>query len=771
LSTRIFAIVLLLYALGLAIPGGVLLSLGGSGFYLLAGIVSLGCAILLWRGDSRAVSIFAALLVATLLWAVWESGWDGWALLPRIGLPILLGLWFAAASARSALHGSQRFATWIIIATSLAGIGLIVAAVLWQPASASMSDHVVGAAVQPGDGDWPEYGREKGGTRFSPLSQITRENVGQLEVAWTYRVGIPKNLRVALQVTPLKIGDRLYLCAGNSDVISLNAETGRQVWRFAAKADPAGVFAGVCRGVSYFRVPDGSGPCPERILTTTIDRRLLALNAHDGTPCTDFGAGGEVNLDEGMGHYEPGYYRVTSAPQVARGVVVLGGWVTDGQYVGEPSGVIRAYDAVTGKLAWAWDMGRPEARDEPKRDETYTAGTPNSWAPISADDDLGLVYLPMGNATPDYVASHRRPFDDRYSSSVVALDARTGDLRWSFQTTHHDIWDYDVPSQPTLVNLPDGKKALLQPTKRGELFLLDRITGQPLARVEERAVPSSDVAGEHSAPTQPFSVGMPSFAGPPPTEVRMWGLTPFDQLWCRIKFRQARYDGTLTPVGLDRPTVVYPGYLGGMNWGGVSVDTDRALLIVNSTQVLNYDQLIRRSDADALGLKPFSASHHGDVGGPVAQMGTPFAARIRPFLSPLIVPCTQPPYGMLSAVDLKTRTLLWSEPLGTAEESGPLALASHLPFRMGVPNIGGAVTTRSGLTFIGASQDSYLRAIDTATGRELWRSKLPAGGQATPISYWSAASGRQFILIAAGGHAGILAKEGDYVVAYALPKH
>jgi quinoprotein glucose dehydrogenase len=264
LSTRIFAIVLLLYALGLAIPGGVLLSLCGSGFYLLAGIVSLGCAILLWRGDSRAVSIFAALLVATLLWAVWESGWDGWALLPRIGLPILLGLWFAAASARSALHGSQRFATWIIIATSLAGIGLIVAAVLWQPASASMSDHVVGAAVQPGDGDWPEYGREKGGTRFSPLSQITRENVGQLEVAWTYRVGIPKNLRVALQVTPLKIGDRLYLCAGNSDVISLNAETGRQVWRFAAKADPAGVFAGVCRGVSYFRVPDGSGPASAR---------------------------------------------------------------------------------------------------------------------------------------------------------------------------------------------------------------------------------------------------------------------------------------------------------------------------------------------------------------------------------------------------------------------------------------------------------------------------------------------------------------------------
>jgi quinoprotein glucose dehydrogenase len=499
------------------------------------------------------------------------------------------------------------------------------------------------------------------------------------------------------------------------------------------------------------------------------------LNARDGTRCPDFGDNGEVNLDVGMGDVEPGYYLVTSAPQIVRGKVVFGGWVTDGQYVGEPSGVIRAFDAITGKFAWAWDMGRPDpgvgAEAGPASGEAYTRGTPNSWAPISADEDLGLVYLPTGNATPDYVGSHRRPFDDAYSSSVVALDAQTGALRWSFQTTHHDLWDYDVPSQPTLIDLADGTPALLQATKRGELFLLDRRTGTPLAKVEERAAPATEVPGEHSAPTQPFSVGMPSFAGPPPTELRMWGITPFDQLWCRIKFREARYEGTLTPVGIDRPTLVYPGYLGGMNWGSVAVDPDRQLAVVNSTQVLNYDQLLSRKTADAMGIKPFSASGHGNVGGPVAQSGTPYAARIAPFLSPLVVPCTEPPYGMISAVDLNTRRLLWSRPFGTAEDSGPLLTHSHLPFIMGVPNIGGAVTTRSGLTFIGASQDNFLRAFETTTGRELWRTRLPAGGQANPITYWSSSSTRQFILIAAGGHGGLQTTPGDYILAYALPKH
>jgi quinoprotein glucose dehydrogenase len=769
-APRVFAALVLVFGLCLVLPGAVLLHLGGSPYYVLAGLGTVGCALLLWRGDGRSIALYAAVLLFTLVWAVWESDLDGWALLPRIDMPIVLGLWMLTPWGHAGLRGSSRIARWIVGFSAAAGIILFGAGIL-PPGYASVTEVPAAAeAMHPGDGDWLEYGRDKAGTRFSPLTQLTPRNVGKLQLAWSFRVGMPTGLLAGLEVSPLEVNDRLYLCAGNTDVIALDAESGRPIWRFEAKADPAGIFLGICRGVAYYRVPDGSGPCPERILSTTLDRRLVALNARDGSRCIDFGVNGEVNLDQGMGDITPGYYHVTSAPQVIRGKVVFGGWVTDGQYVGEPSGVVRAFDAITGKFAWAWDMGRPADNAEPAAGESYTRGTPNSWAPISADEELGLVYLPTGNATPDYVGQHRRPFDDAYSSSVVALDAQTGSVRWAYQTTRHDVWDYDVASQPTLLDLPNGRKALLQPTKRGELFLLDRRTGEPLAAVEERPVPQTDVPGERTSPTQPFSVGLPSFAGPAPSEARMWGVTPFDQLWCRIKFRQARFDGTMTPVGLNRPSVVYPGYAGGIDWGGVAVDPGRQIAIVNATHVLNYDQLISRDAAERLGIRPFSPSHQRDVGRAAAQAGTPFAALISPFLSPLIVPCTQPPFGTLSALDLNARRVLWSRPFGTARQSGPLLLHSHLPFTMGVPNFGGAVTTGAGLTFIGAAQDDYLRAIDTLTGRELWRYSLPAGGQATPITYWSARSGRQFVLIAAGGQPAIRTTPGDYVLAFALPE-
>jgi quinoprotein glucose dehydrogenase len=384
---------------------------------------------------------------------------------------------------------------------------------------------------------------------------------------------------------------------------------------------------------------------------------------------------------------------------------------------------------------------------------------------------LGLVYLPSGNSTPDYYGAHRSAVADQFSSSVIALDAATGELRWSFQTVHHDLWDYDVSSQPTLIDLADGTPALLQPTKRGELFLLNRRTGQPIAAVEERAVPQGGAPGERIAPTQPFSVGMASLAGPMPMERRMWGVTPFDQLWCRIKYLEARFEGTLTPLGEARPTIVYPGYTGGSDWGGISVDLDRGVLIANTNQIWNYDQLISRAEADKLGLKPFSAASHGDVGGPTVQAGTPYAVSVKPFMSPLTVPCNQPPYGLLSALDLKTGKLLWSKPFGTAEDSGPLNIPTHLPFTLGAPNFGGSVVTRGGVLFVGATLDHYLRAYETGTGRELWRGRLPNGGQATPMVYWSDKSEREVVVIAAGGHYAMLSPPGDYIVAYALPKH
>ena len=767
---RVFPVLLFVTGLCLLIPGLRLLQLGGSAYYVAAGLLAMLSAILLWRRAVAGLAVYAVLLVGTLAWAVWESGLAPWALLPRLMVPLLLGAGLALPQARAGLRRRTR---WFPVLVGLIVIGLPTAVIL-QPntAPAPFQAPAIGPihAATADDGDWPEYGRDKAGTRFSPLAQITPANVALLQRVWTYHLGFATGVLAETEVTPLKIRDRLYLCTGNNDVVALDAETGTQVWRFDANLDTTGLFVNACRGVAYYSTAIAGSPCPERILTATGDRRLIALNLATGAPCQDFGSGGAVDLNTGMGPVEPGYYHVTSAPQVVRGRVVVGGWVSDGQYVGEPSGVIRAFDATTGALAWAWDMGRPDDHGLPPPGATYTRGTPNSWAPISADEALGLVYLPTGSATPDYYGGYRTPVDDAYDSAVVALDADTGALRWSFQTTHHDLWDYDVASQPTLVDLPDGRKALIQPTKRGEVFLLNRETGRPIAQVEERKVPQGGVPGEHLAPTQPFSAGMPSFAGPLPTEQRMWGITPFDQLWCRIAFREARFDGSMTPLSTTRPTVTFPGFLGGMNWGGVSVDADAHLMIVNSDRVGNYNRLLTRAEADRLNLHPLSATVHGGVGGMVAQAGTPYAADIRPFLSPLGVPCTQPPFGMISAVDLQTRTLVWSHPFGTGADSGPLHISSHLPFTMGVPNIGGPVTTRGGVFFIGAAQDNYLRAFETATGRELWRGRLPAGGQSTPAVYWSDASRREFVVIAAGGHVGLQTTAGDEIVAYALPR-
>jgi quinoprotein glucose dehydrogenase len=768
---RIIATLLCLIGIVLTLPGTYLILLGGSPYYTIAGILCIVSAALIWRGDSRGLQIYAALLAGTVLWSLWEIGFDGWALMPRVVGPLLFGVWLALPTTRRRLGARSWFGVLVIACLVGLPLGVFLGAPTAPPPGPIVSPS--GPPANLADGDWTAYGRDQAGTRFSPLAQITPQNVAQLAPAWQFHTGVPTNMRVSLEVTPLKIRDRLYVCTGYNDLIALDAETGKQAWRYHANPDPSGLYAGTCRGVAYYKIPSPSSPdvaCAERLLMGTVDRRLIAVDLQDGKPGAGFGKDGVVDLGVGMGPIEPGYYFVTSAPQIVRGRVVVGGWVTDGQHVGEPSGVIRAFDAVTGELSWAWDMGRPDQHGLPPPGASFTPGTPNSWAPISADEDLGLVYLPMGTSAPGYYGGYRTPVEDHYSSAVVALDAETGALRWSFQTTHHDLWDYDVSSQPTLVDLPGGVKALLQPTKRGEIFLLDRRTGTPLAGVEERAVPQGSVPGEKLAATQPFSVGMPSFAGPMPTEARMWGVTPFDQLWCRIKFREARFDGTMTPVGTDRPTLTYPGYLGGMDWGGVAVDLSRNLMIVNSNRVGNYNRLIPRSEADRLGIKPFSAHSHDFAGGPVAQAGTPYAVSVASFLSPLLVPCTQPPYGMISAVDLTTKRLVWSKPFGTARDSGPLTIPSHLPFTMGMPNIGGAVATKGGVFFIGSAQDNFLRAYETATGRELWRTRLPAGGQATPMTYWSAASGRQFVLIAAGGHGGLLTTPGDTLAAYALPK-
>lgn len=774
----------LLIAIGaiLLIGGGLLLSLGGSLYYAVAGLATIGSGVFVWRGDRRGAILYAAMVVGTIAWAIWEVGFDGWQLTARVVAPLVLGIGFAFTAIRGSAPASasrgRSFAMLGIALVASVGLGALAhqfgpAAYpdpLYQTGMGTLAPEVANAPdpLSATGTDWQNYGNDLGGSRHTPLSQITPANVDKLQVAWEVHVGgMPRSL----EVTPIKIGDSLYACTANNDVLSIDAESGRVNWRFRSGISLTGRPSANCRGVGYFRVPNATGDCAERIYTNTVDARLIALSAATGRPCAGFGKDGIVDLTAGMGPVDIGYYYVSSAPTVVRGKIVLGGWVSDGQHWGEPSGVIRAFDATTGTLAWAFDMGRPDRTGAPADGETYTRSTPNSWAPMSADPALGLVFAPIGNATPDYYGVQRRPFDDQYSSAVVALDVDTGKPRWTFQTTHHDLWDYDVASQPTLVDIPTPnglQRALVQPTKRGEIFLLDRVTGKPLADVVERAVPQTGgPAGERYAPTQPFSVGMPSFGGPRWQERDMWGLTPLDQMWCRVRFRQARYDGTMTPLG-ETPSITYPGYLGGVDWGSATVDPVRGLLIVNSNRVGNYNQLVPRGTADAMGVKPSKGGSPRALDGIVAQGGTPYAAKIKPFLSPLGAPCNAPPYGLISAVDLRTHKLIWSRPLGTARDSGPLGIPSGLPFTMGTPNAGGAMTTRSGLIFIAATQERTFRAIDTRTGRELWSTRLPAGGQASPMSYQSR-SGRQFVVLATGGNLGLQSKLGDSIIAYALP--
>lgn len=780
IGARIYAAMLLLVSLPLIVGGVYLLSIGGSPYYVLAGLATLASAIGIAALRIEGVYAYALMLLLTLPWAIWESGLNGWALLPRLFAPAVLGIPLLFPALRRSLSNTvsneKQFRSPKFLAAACSfSLVLCAGAVALRPAD--MPDPLYNTGkfngpvaspsrlpVTAADGDWLHYGRDAAGTRFSPLGEITTANVGKLKEAWRAKIGPT----VGLQTTPIKVGRTLYVCNGNNDVIALDAETGRQRWRYDARVDVSKVPFTVCRGVAYYKEPGTDRECAERIITNTVDARLIALDATTGRLCSGFGQKGKVSLLEGFEARTAHFYAVTSAPTIVAGNVVLGGWVTDGMQWGEAAGVVRAFDAVTGELEWAWDIGRPDRQTAPPPREYYTHSTPNAWAPYSADEELGLVYVPTGNPAVDYYGGLRRSFDEEFGSAVVAIDAATGKTRWKFQTVHHDIWDWDTASQPTLVDLPtEGggvRRALIQPTKRGEIFVLDRETGKPIKPVEERAVPQGGtVPGERLSQTQPFSVGLPSFRGPDLTEKTMWGVTPLDQLWCRIRFREARYEGTATPVGF-KPTIVYPGFNGGVDWGSVSVDPVRQILFVNSNRVANYDEILTRAEAKERGIT--FAAKHGALNAP--QLNTPYVAIIRIFQSPLGVPCNQPPFGMLAAVDLKNGKLIWAQRFGSARASGPLGIRSTLPITVGTPNNGGSLATGGGLLFVGATHDGDFRAFEAGTGKLLWQVDLGAGGQATPMSYISPESGSQFVAIAAGGHYALGSVLGDTIVAYRL---
>jgi membrane-bound PQQ-dependent dehydrogenase (glucose/quinate/shikimate family) len=776
------AIGLLLAAagLGMAVPGAYLAALGGSPYYLLAGASILSSAVLILRRNGAGPPLYGLVFLASLAWSLWEVGLDPWALMPRLVFLAVAGLFVAAPWLREGLVDTGPRARLVLRAglavvliclvvtgwsATQRGPGQIVA---YRGQGESSSEPPASSVVA---GDWAHYGNTMGGTRYSPLDQITPANAPSLRRAWSYDTRGPAPSvrgRGGLEMTPLMVDGAIYGCTETGAAFAVDALSGRQFWRYEPPGRAKGLF-GVCRGVAFYRAPPAVTDCPTRLLMGTTDDRLLALDAKTGHPCRAFGVMGQVNLREGLGDFPAAWTRVTSPPAIVKGVAVIGHLVIDNRAVRVPAGVVRGYDAVTGALKWAFDPGRPGDPRPLPPGQAYTPSTPNAWSIASGDEQLGLVYLPMGNGSPDLVGTARSPETEHFSTSVVALDAATGQVRWSFQAVHHDLWDYDLAAQPVLGNFPTPAgpaPALFQATKTGQIFVLDRRDGHPLTPVVERPVPRSDVPGERSAPTQPYSVGMPEFAGPDLTEADMWGLTPFDQLACRIQFRQARYKGMFTPPRLG-PTIRYPGELGGIDWGSVALDEGRGVLVVNSNHMADLDVLMTRAEADleARGPQPDPKSviPHLHPGG---MEGLPFAVKWGPFLSALAVPCQRPPYGVLTAIDLKTRAILWRRALGDARGSGPFGLELGLPLPLGAPNIGGAVITRSGLIFIAATQDEMFRAIDLTTGRTLWQDHLPASGHATPMTY-RGSDGRQYVLIAAGGKA-LRDKGGDMIVAYRL---
>jgi quinoprotein glucose dehydrogenase len=612
-------------------------------------------------------------------------------------------------------------------------------------------------ALSAADVDWSSYGRDPGGTRYSPLTQITRQNVAGLKSVWEYHTGAmtPETHlkdKAAFEATPILVDGTLYLSTPFDQVIALDPATGKERWKYDPKIDRSANFSEVTsRGVStWLDLKRHKGEaCRRSIFIGTIDARLIAIDAATGKVCTGFG---EIDLTKAVAHFDEGNwhdYQVTSPPAVVGDLVITGSSIGDNRMANAERGIVRAFDARTGALRWTFD---------PLPEGLKNAGAANAWSAFAADPDRDLVFIPTGSASPDFYGGER-PGNNGYANSVVAIRASTGKVVWSFQVVHHDLWDYDVASQPALVTFRNGAAkipAVAVTSKTGHFFVLDRVSGKPLLPIEERPVPKSRVPGEETSPTQPF----PKYDTLAPQKFSAddaWGITPEDRAWCKSRLEGLDSKGLFTPPSLEG-TIIFPGNVGGVNWGSAAYEPERGLLVTASNRLSTIVKLIPRdkvADERKIAKDNRFDSEFG------MQRGTPYAMVREHLRSPNGLPCNAPPWGELIAVNLATGMKKWQVPLGEV----PLPDGKSIP---GTLSMGGPMVTGGGLIFIAATiTEQKLRAYDVENGRELWSGGLPASAQSTPMTY--SINGKQYVVICAGGHGKVGSKMGDSVVAFALP--
>lgn len=781
---KITSIIMVIIAIALIYMGGQLLLAGGSAFYALMGVGVLLSAILLLMNKRSALTLYALLMWITLFWTIWEVGFDKWQWIPRGDLFGVLGLWLALPwVVRPLYQGQRRFHPFLggsVVLMVLLVIGLCFYDPLPQQGTINTPRNAsaTGGAAE----EWSAYGGTADGQRFSALKQITKDNVKDLEVAWTYHTGDLRQgddaTEYTFEATPLKANGMLYFCTPHNEVHALDPETGAVKWKTTPDKNRSYLQQHqTCRGVSYFdagqqaQQQTGASPaiCRKRIFNATTDARLLALDADTGKACADFGDNGVVNLRANMGEVRPHALMQTAAPLVAGNLVIVGGSVMDNGFnSGNPSGVIRAYDAVSGRLVWNFDPANPDNTAPVAEGATYPQDTPVAWATLSADLKNGLVYVPFGNASPDEVGLERDPASntEKFRDALVALDLKTGAFKWRYQSSNHDLWDRDNPSQPSLVDINyQGKPqpAVILPTKTGNLFVLNRLTGEPVYPVEQVKVSTDGIKGEQYAATQPVS--SLNFIPQPLTEKSMWGITPFDQMACRTTFRELRYDGNPWTPPTEKGSLIFPGNIGVFNWGSVAVDPQRQMLIAAPVRLAYKYNLIRRTPETETqrtftkdGTPYWNENFHGD-----------YAIHIQQMASGLGIPCIAPPWGRMVGVDLTTGKTEWLRRVGTTKNLKTSFLPGRFPlgFPMGMVAHGGPLLTAGDLVFHGATADNFFRAYDSTTGELLWQTELSAGAQATPSTFMGK-DGKQYVVIAAGGHGSLGTTAGDSVVAFRL---